>query len=347
MAEMFNCVDIEAINSEFDRQAHDPVIHFYESFLAEYDPSLRKSRGVWYTPYPVVRFIVGAVDALLKTAFSLPQGLADHSFVAPPTATTPQAGVHRVQILDPATGTGTFLAETVRLIHESFRNQQGLWNGYVEQHLIPRINGFEILMASYAMAHLKLDQLLHKTGYRPTANSRLHIYLTDSLEEAASQPSFHFARWLSDEANEAARIKREAPVMVILGNPPYSGESSNKGKWIEKLIEQYKKDDTGKTIANTKWLNNDYVKFIRLGQHFIEKNGEGILAFITDNSFLDSLTFNGMRYNLMQTFDKIYILNLHGNSLKQETAPDGGKDENVFDIMQGVSINIFVKIRNV
>ncbi|MDR1809111.1 MAG: DNA methyltransferase, partial [Prevotella sp.] len=265
--------------------------------------------------------------------------------------------------------TGTFLAEVVEQIYKRFENQQGMWNDYVNRHLIPRLNGFEILMASYAMAHLKLEMLLQETcGSRHCGESRnpkntqgiagqarndevqrLKIYLTDSLDNEnikseARQLKTSILKWLSDEANEATAIKRDTPVMVILGNPPYSGESQNKGEWIEKQIELYKKDDKGKTIANTKWLNNDYVKFIRLGQHFIEKNGEGILAFITDNSFLDSLTFNGMRYNLLKTFDNIYILNLHGNSLKQETASDGGKDENVFDIMQGVSINIFVKL---
>jgi predicted helicase len=222
-----------------------------------------------------------------------------------------------------------------------------MWNNYVNEHLIPRLNGFEILMASYAMAHLKIEMLLQETHAEITNNQRLKIYLTDSLTPAPDKtPRFPFAKWLTDEANEAAQIKRDTPVMVILGNPPYSGESINKGKWIEKQIEQYKKDDKGAAIPDTKWLNNDYVKFICLGQHFIEKNKEGILVFINDNSFLDSLTFRGMRYNLLKTFDKMYILNLHGNSLKKETAPDGSKDENVFDIQQGVSINIFVKLKN-
>jgi predicted helicase len=170
--------------------------------------------------------------------------------------------------------------------------------------------------------------------------------LTDSLEEPKqSVQRLGLYKWLSDESAEAQKIKTEMPVMVVLGNPPYSGESQNKGEWILNLMEDYKKEpqNSSKNIPDTKWINNDYVKFIRFGQYFIHKNGEGILAYITDNSFLDSLSFRGMRYNLLKEFDKIFILNLHGNSLKKEADPNGSKDENVFDIMQGVSINIFVK----
>ena len=340
LADLFNYVDIEKIHKEIGRYAdNDPIIHFYETFLTDYDKRLKKQRGVWYTPQPVVRFIVSAVDEILKTDFGIAKGLADNSKV-----TVGGNEYHKVQILDPATGTGTFLAEIVEQIYNSFTGK-GMWQNYVNEHLIPRLNGFEILMASYAMAHLKLEMLLQETNAEIT-NQRLKVYLTDSLEPAPNkgEKKLAFAKWLTDEANEAATIKRDTPVMVILGNPPYSGESINKGKWIVKQIEQYKKDENGIAIENTKWLNNDYVKFIRLGQHFIEKNKDGILAFITDNSFLDSLTFHGMRYNLLKTFDKIYILNLHGNSLKKETVPDGGDDKNVFDIQQGVSINIFVKI---
>jgi predicted helicase len=156
-----------------------------------------------------------------------------------------------------------------------------------------------------------------------------------------------FAQWLTNEVSEAAKIKNNAPVMVVLGNPPYSGESQNNGKWIMELINDYKKEPSGIKLQekNSKWINDDYVKFIRYGQHFIEKNGEGILAFINNHSFLDNPTFRGMRWSLLSAFDKIYILDLHGNAKKKETAPDGGKDENVFDIQQGVSINIFVKKR--
>ena len=195
------------------------------------------------------------------------------------------------------------------------------------------------------MAHLKVDMLLRETGYTPDANNRLRIYLTNSLQEAHVQSNIPLAKWLSDEANEASRIKRDVPVMVVLGNPPYSGESQNGSDWMEQLMLDYKKEPSGAKLQerNSKWINDDYVKFIRYGQYFIEKNGEGILAFINNHSFLDNPTFRGMRWSLLKTFDKIYVLDLHGNAKKKEAAPDGGKDENVFDIQQGVSINIFVK----
>jgi predicted helicase len=195
------------------------------------------------------------------------------------------------------------------------------------------------------MAHLKLDMLLQQTGYKSSNNERLRIYLTNSLDEVRADTKAQFAQWLSNEANEANHIKQNVPVMVILGNPPYSGESQNSGMWINNLMNDYKKEPTGGRLIerNAKWINDDYVKFIRFGQYFIKKNGEGILAFINNHSFLDNPTFRGMRYSLLKTFDKIYILDLHGNAKKKETAPDGAKDENVFDIQQGVSINIFVK----
>jgi predicted helicase len=347
LADLFNHVDINGIIKEFGKTEHDPIIHFYETFLAEYDPALRKSRGVWYTPQPVVRFIVQAVDDILKQEFGLPQGLSDASTVTMGHAPLSKT-YHRVQILDPATGTGTFLAEVVQNIYSRFKSQQGMWQGYATEHLIPRINGFEILMASYAMAHLKLDMLLQQTGYQHSDNKRLRIYLTNSLEEARAKTEIPFAQWLCDEANEASRIKEDVPVMVVLGNPPYSGESQNSGKWMDGLMNDYKKEPSGVRLQekNSKWINDDYVKFIRYGQYFINKNGDGILAFINNHSFLDNPTFRGMRYSLLKTFDKIYILDLHGNAKKKETAPDGGKDENVFDIQQGVSINIFVKKKN-
>jgi len=378
LADLFNYVDIYAIIKEFDKTDHDPIVHFYETFLSEYDPALRKSRGVWYTPQPVVQFIVQAVDDILKQDFGISQGLADCSTI-PHSAFDAESSAkkkgtagqvcndgreyHRVQILDPATGTGTFLAEVVQNIYKRFKNQQGMWQNYATEHLLPRINGFEILMASYAMAHLKLDMMLKQTGYTSPNPSkggeyspsfgggqggRLHIYLTNSLDEARAKTEIPFAKWLTDEANAANRIKQDVPVMVVLGNPPYSGESQNSGKWIEGLISDYKKEPSGKKLQekNSKWINDDYVKFIRFSQYFINKNGEGILAFINNHSFLDNPTFRGMRYNLLRTFDKIYILDLHGNAKKKETAPDGSKDENVFDIQQGVSINIFVKLKS-
>jgi predicted helicase len=336
LADLFNYVDTTIKN--FGKNERDPMIHFYETFLNEYDPAERKKRGVWYTPQPIVQFIVQAVDDILKRDFKLQYGLADESKV--------KEEFHRVQILDPATGTGTFLAEVVQNIYQRFKNEQGMWQDYVDEHLIPRINGFEILMVSHAIAHLKLNMLLQQIGYKFSGNNRLHIYLTNSLEEARAESKTPFGEWLSSEANEASHIKKDIPVMVILGNPPYKGISQNNGKWITDLIEDYKYVD-GKHFKERKhWLQDDYVKFIRYGQYFVEKNGEGILAYINNHNFIDNTTFRGMRWHLLKTFDKIYILDLHGNAEKEEVCPDGSKDENVFNIKKGVSINIFVKTRH-
>jgi len=353
LADIFRATDLAALMKNFGTptQTNDPVIHFYETFLAKYNPKLRKNRGVWYTPEPVVNFIVRAADDILKTEFGLPAGLADTSKIQIKAEEQGVGGkvekeVHKVQILDPATGTGTFLAEVIRQIHKKFGGQRGLWSSYVEEHLIPRLNGFEILMASYTMAHLKLDLLLGETGYKPKRQGRFRIFLTNSLEEVHPDTGTLFTTWLSNEATEANLIKRDTPVMVILGNPPYSGESANKGEWINRLMEDYKKEPGGKQKLkekNSKWINDDYVKFLRYGQYFVEKNREGILAFVNPHGFLDNPTFRGMRWNLLKAYDKIYVIDLHGNSKKREVCPDGSPDINVFDIQQGVSINLFVK----
>ncbi|MFA5597890.1 MAG: type ISP restriction/modification enzyme [Pusillimonas sp.] len=357
LSEIFLACNVEEILKNYGKSTkmEDPIIHFYETFLSEYDPKLRKARGVWYTPQPVVNFIVRAVDDILKTEFDLPQGLADTSkTIIKLDSQTPdkrsktgykkmEQEVHKVQILDPATGTGTFLAEVVKHIHQKFKGQQGIWSNYVEGHLLPRLNGFELLMASYAMAHLKLDLLLSETGFQPTTNQRFKVYLTNSLEEHHPDTGTLFANWLSTEANEANHIKRDTPVMCVIGNPPYSGISSNNGEWIRNLIEDYKYVDGVHFNERKHWLNDDYVKFLRYGQHFIERNGSGVLAFINPHGFLDNPTFRGMRWHLLKTYDKIYTIDLHGNSKKKEVAPDGSPDVNVFDIQQGVSINIFVK----
>jgi len=374
LADIFRATDIDKLLKGFGKGSgrEDAFMHFYEDFLAQYDPKLRKSRGVWYTPDAVVRFIVRAVDDILKSEFGLVGGLADSSKVkikrkvitqglhgnAKVKAVTVEEEVHRVQVLDPATGTGTFLAEVVRQVHAKFQGQEGLWPQYVEQHLIPRLNGFELLMASYAMAHLKLDLVLRDTGYdmgqphgtpnqQPSTKDqqRLRVFLTNSLEEAHPDTGTLFASWLSQEANEANAVKRDTPVMVVLGNPPYSGHSSNNGAWVEELIAPYKQEPGGGKLQekNSKWLNDDYVKFLRYGESLISRTGEGVLGFITNHSFLDNPTFRGMRWHLLNTFDKIYVIDLHGNSKKKEVAPDGTKDVNVFDIQQGVSISLFVK----
>jgi predicted helicase len=344
LADMFNYVDIDAIHREFISKDKDPFLHFYENFLTRYDKKLKNARGAYYTPLVVVKFIVNAVDDILKTDFNLAKGLADNSMV-----NINDKEYHKVQILDPATGTGTFLAEVVRNIYQKFVNNAGAWDDYVHQHLIPRLNGFEIMMSPYTMAHLKIETILQEFGHNADNNQRLRIYLTNSLEEPKQNvQKLGLYKWLSDEAFEAQKIKNEMPIMIVLGNPPYSGKSQNKSKWILHLMKDYKKEPTGGRLQekNSKWINDDYAKFIRFGQYFVEKNGEGVLAYINNHSFLDNPTFRGMRYNLLQTFDKIYIIDLHGNAKKKETAPDGSKDENVFDIQQGVSINIFVKTHN-
>lgn len=365
LVNVFLATDVQKVMKNYARKGmhHDPMIHFYEDFLTAYNPALRKSKGVWYTPQSVVQFIVRAVDEILKCDFGLAEGLADHSksmhevvneqyskgerFKRKLTKPTSKIEMHRVQILDPATGTGTFLAEVVNLIYDKFQDMQGMWQGYVNEHLLPRLHGFELLMASYAVAHLKLDMLLEQTGFNHADNKkRLKIYLTNSLEECHPDTGSLWAQWLSDEASAANRIKRDCPVMVMIGNPPYSGESQNKGEWIMQLMEDYKKEPGGKTglkERNPKWINDDYVKFIRLAQYYIERNKCGVIGFINPHGFLDNPTFRGMRWNLLNAFDKIYTINLHGNNKKKETCPDGSADENVFDIQQGVSINLFVK----
>jgi predicted helicase len=313
----------------------DPVVHFYETFLAAYDPALREQRGVYYTPEPVVSYIVRSVDELLKTRFNKPKGLADEQTL----------------ILDPATGTATFIYLIIKHIYAGMAGQLGAWPGYVADHLLKRVFGFELLMAPYAIAHLKLSLELEETGYVFRPDERLGIYLTNTLEEAAKKSDRLVARAISDEADQAAEIKNKDKIMVVLGNPPYSGHSANRSRdmdgnltFIGQLIEDYKRvDGADLKERNPKWLQNDYVKFIRFAQWRIEKTGHGVLAFITDNSYLDNPTFRGMRRSLMQSFSEIHILDLHGNSNKKEKSPDGGKDENVFDIQQGTAILLAIR----
>ena len=369
LADVFQAADVKKIMENFGALTgrNDPFLHFYETFLAKYNPAKRKSRGVWYTPEPVVNFIVRAVDDVLKTEFSLPMGLADTSKVtinwdtgekertkAGKMAKSGQNAVvkkevHRVQILDPATGTGTFLGEVIKQISPRVQDiAPGQWNGYVEKELIPRLHGFEILMASYAMCHMKLDMILTELDYQPTkVPPRLSVYLTNSLEEGeADKQALLFAQWLSNEAKHANAVKRDMPIMCVIGNPPYSGISQNMGNWITELIEDYKYVNGVHFAERKHWLHDDYVKFIRLSESLIEKNGEGVLGFITNHGYLDNLTFRGMRWHLLKTFNKIYVLDLHGNRNKKETTPDGRRDKNVFDIQQGVAIIIAVKKRD-
>jgi len=344
LADIFRAANVEELMKDFGKstQRTDPFIHFYETFLGQYDSKQRKRRGVYYTPAPAVNFIVRAVDEILTREFKLPGGLADAAKTQV-TVDGAKQQTHRVQILDPATGTGTFLAAVVKHVHDKFAAQQGGWPDYARKELLPRLSGFEILMAPYAMAHLKLEMALRDTGCELNGE-RLKVYLTNALEEHHADSdalfgSIMFALWLADESREADEIKRDVPVMVVMGNPPYSVSSVNRGEWIQNLIADYKQGLNERKLN----LDDDYIKFIRYGQFMVEKNGEGILAYISNNSFIDGLTHRRMRERLLQTFDRIYILDLHGDSRKKERAPDGAKDRNVFDIMQGVSINIFVK----
>lgn len=359
LAELLWHSDMDSILQDFGKRTLrvDPVVHFYETFLSAYDPKMREMRGVYYTPEPVVSYIVRSVDQILRRDFGLRKGLADASKIT--VGTSPKKNkkeFHKVQILDPACGTGTFLHGVIDQIYESFRGNEGMWSGYVSEHLLPRLWGFELLMAPYAVAHMKLGLQLTESGYDFKVDERLRIYLTNTLEEARDTGSLlPFVRWIAEEASAAGKVKGEVPVMVVLGNPPYSGHSANKGEWIEKLL---KGEDTltgqsthnyfmvdGRPLRehNPKYLHDDYVKFIRFAQWRIEQTGHGILAFISNNGYLDNPTFRGMRQALMETFEQIYVLDLHGSSFKKEQAPDGSRDENVFDIQPSVAISVFVK----
>lgn len=338
----------------------DPVIHFYEEFLAAYDKKQKVERGVFYTPKSVVGFTVRAVDYLLKSVFGISDGLAcDEKIdvpVKPKSKKTKK--VHRIQLLDPATGTGTYVMETILQIYENFKNKhKGLskeafhdeWNEYVDAHVLPRLYAFELMMAPYAVAHMKLAMVLKDTGYDFKDGERLKVYLTNTLEEPGDTDrqmlldGFGKDDPLAAESAAANEAKKNDNINIVIGNPPYSGISQNNGEWITKLVDEYKYTNGVYFNERKHWLNDDYVKFIRYGQERIHQAGWGILAYINPHGFIDNVTFRAMRWNLLKEFDEIYILNLHGNAKKHETCPDGNKDENVFDIEQGVSINLFVK----
>ncbi|GAB4299179.1 MAG: DNA methyltransferase [Myxococcota bacterium] len=347
LAELLDSADIYSILQDFGKRTkqEDPIIHFYETFLFAYDSKMREARGVYYTPEPVVSFIVDAIDSVLKEDFNLSDGLANAEKIKIRSKKTNQEmETHKVFILDPAAGTGTFLYKVIARIRESFGGKQGLWSTYVQEHLLPRLFGFEILMAPYTVAHMKLGLLLAESGYDFSADERLRIYLTNTLEEAHEKSNLPlFASWVAEEANAASEIKKDLPIMVILGNPPYSAESQNKGEWITRLVKDSYYPRDGMKEQNPKLILDDYVKFIRFAQWRIENTGYGILGFISNHAYLDNVTFRGMRLDLMKTFDEIYILNLHGNVRKRELSPDGSKDANVFNIQQGVAVGIFVK----
>jgi predicted helicase len=356
LAELLAKADIATILADFGHSTarNDPIIHFYETFLVAYDPKLRELRGVYYTPEPVVDYIVRSVDALLMRDFKLTDGFADASMVklkrTRPSTTNKSKIVeesyetHRVQILDPACGTGTFLHAIVAGIRQRFKGNAGMWPGYVTEHLLPRLYGFELLMAPYAIAHMKLGLQLKETGYDFGSDERLRVFLTNTLEEAHEMTGLPlFTQWLAEEAAAAGEVKKNVPIMVVIGNPPYSGHSANKGVWISGLMEEYKQSPELKKPAQAKWLSDDYVKFLRFAQWRIEQTGYGVLAFITNHMYLSNPTFLDMRASLMAGFDDLYVLDLHGSSKPKEVAPSGVKDQNVFDIQKGVAISLFVR----
>lgn len=340
ISEVLAVTDVYKILDEYfhKHKGKDPIVHFYETFLAEYDPKTREKRGVYYTPEPVVSYIVRSLHHILKEHFNKKDGFASQS----------------VTVLDPAAGTLTFLAEAAKLAVEEFTSKygEGAKENFIREHILKNFYAFELMMAPYAVGHLKMSFLLEELGYRLRAEDRFKLYLTNTLEmEELAQTELPGMASLSEESHLAGRVKKEKPILVILGNPPYSGISANKNLWLDKLLKEdtdgiqsyYKIDGEPLGEKNPKWLQDDYVKFIRFAQWKINQIGEGVLGFITNHSYLDNPTFRGMRQSLMQSFDEIYLLDLHGNSLKKEKCPDGSKDQNVFDIQQGVAIALFVK----
>jgi predicted helicase len=370
VVEMLRRADMHAVLLDFDTKnpSEDPVIHFYELFLKEYDAKKRMQRGVFYTPRPVVSFIVRSVDEILRTDFGLEDGLASSAtwgevIAAKRDMKLPDGAKETdpfVRILDPATGTGTFLVEAVDLIHrrmiEKWRNAgksandiEALWNDYVPNHLLPRLYGFELMMAPYAIAHMKLGLKLAETGYHFGSNERARIYLTNALEPAQDfdmQLAF-MSEALAHEA-QAANKAKEVRFTVVIGNPPYAGESGNpsrdaRGRLTHagELIRPYFFVD-GQPLGerNSKWINNDYVKFIAKGQATITRTGLGVLGYITSHSWLDGPIFRGARASLIETFPSMSMINCHGNINRKERTPQGGPDEGVFEIEEGTNITI-------
>jgi predicted helicase len=336
IAEVLAVSDAKKILDKYyhEGKGSDPVLHFYETFLSVYDPETREKRGVYYTPEPVVSFIVRSLHQILKDKFDMPDGLASKD----------------VTLLDPAGGTLGFLAKSIEIAVEEIKNKvgEGIVRSFIKERVIENYYAFELMMAPYAIGHMKMSFLLEELGYRMEDDERIKYYLTNTLDmKELEETRFPGMSSLSTESHEAGKVKKQVPILVILGNPPYSGHSSNTGEWISEEIKDYYKVD-GKPLGekNPKWLQDDYVKFIRFAQWKIDQAGEGVLGFITNHSYLDNPTFRGMRHSLMNSFDEIYILDLHGNSLKKEKAPDGSKDENVFDIHQGVAIAFMIKHKN-
>ncbi len=343
ISEILRTTDVKKILHEYNTagKGKDPIIHFYETFLSEYDPAVREKRGVYYTPEPVVKYIVRAVHSILKSNFNLGDGLANSE----------------VKLLDPAAGTLTFPAEAIRTAFEEYSNKygEGGLRNWIRKHILKNFYAFELLMAPYSIGHLKISFVLEELGYKLGDDERFKLFLTNALEmEEIEKIGLPGLISLSEESHFAGEVKKLQPILVILGNPPYSANSANFNPWTEKLLKEdivegvgipsyYKVEGKPLGEKNPKLLQDDYVKFIRFAQWKIEKVGYGIVGMITNHGYLDNPTFRGMRQSLTKTFDEIYVLDLHGNSLKREKTPDGGKDENVFEIRQGVAISIFVK----
>ncbi len=314
-----------------DDKGSDPVVHFYETFLAQYDPEERERRGVYYTPEEVVSYIVRSLHGLLKDDFGMGDGLASEG----------------VTLLDPAAGTMTFVARACREAVREFEGKYGAGGReeFIRSHVLKNFYAFELMMAPYAVGHLKMGFFLDELGHHLEPDERFRFYLTNTLEmEDLAQTHFPGMASLAEESRLAGHVKKKEPILVILGNPPYSGHSANKGDWIRARIDDYKQVD-GKPLdeRNPKWLQDDYVKFLRFAQWKIDQAGRGVVGMITNHSYLDNPTFRGMRQSLMRSFDEIRVLDLHGNSLKREKCPDGSADENVFDIRQGVAVAFFIK----
>jgi hypothetical protein len=369
VVDMLNRANMDAVLRDFgDRNPkEDPVIHFYELFLKQYDPEKRMQRGVFYTPRPVVNFIVRGVDEILRTEFDLPLGLADttswkelaarNDKISIPDHVDPDGPF--VQILDPATGTGTFLVEVIDLIHKRMIGYwqgdgktpaqiKAAWNSYVPQHLLPRLTAFELMMAPYAIAHMKMGLKLVETGYTFGSEERAHVFLTNALEPAHDlDMTFDFiSTALAHEAAAANNAKEKTPFTVVVGNPPYAGHSKNNNiPAIVNMVHDYKRDwPELLKPGQGKWLQDDYVKFIRFSQAALDKTGFGVLGFITNHSYFDNPTFKGMRTKLKRSFEQIRILDLHG-SVKRGTAPDGSPDAGVFEeVAQGVGIIKAIKL---
>jgi hypothetical protein len=365
VVELLDDANMEAVLRDFGdkKRDEDPVMHFYESFLHEYNKQLKIQRGVFYTPQPVVSYIVRSVHELLQTEFGLADGLADTTtwgemlkkhpgMKLPPL--TDEPGEKRtispdepfIQILDPATGTATFLVEVVDVIYRTLVakwKQQRLteaqqcekWNEYVPKHLLPRLHAFELMMAPYAIAHMKFGLKLVETGYRFETEERACIYLTNALEPSQKQLRLPELDVLAHEAIAVNNVKRGKRFTVVIGNPPYSNYGQlNRIPFILNLLASYKQGLDERKIN----LDDDYIKFIRFAQYLVSGSGRGIVGMITNNSYIDGVTHRQMRKELHSMMTSINILDLHGSATRKERAPDGSKDENVFDIQQGVAV---------